>query len=417
MLRRPVLRRQVLRSLGGVAGATMAYGAGARIARAAAPGELSVALLAPLSGSWAQQGRLMQLGAEMAVADINAKGGVHALGGAKIRLVSADAGDTTETAVSAAQRLLSQNPDLAGGTGAWLSSFTIALTEVTEHAKLPWLTESAADAITGRGFKYVFQTTYPGSLQGAVIVPALISLGEAAGAKPKTVGVITDNTASPMAFAKPLRAGGLAKMGLKVVLDETYTPPLADATPLVERVRHARPDFLFFVPTALSDDKLFFEKMKEFHLGGGRIPVVSQGSSMTDPELPKIIEPSLLEGVMVIVMDWPGKDLLPLAERFDKQTGQPWMGQDSLVTYGDMWVLKEAAEMAKSADREKIADAIRSMNITGGIARYYAGNHLQFDAAGRRTGAGIKVVQWQKGTPVLVYPTENAVAKPIWPKH
>ena len=410
-----MLRRRVLKSIGGVAGATLIYGAGIGRGHAAAQ-ELVVALLAPLSGPWAQQGRLMQLGAKMAVDDINAAGGIKSLNGAKMRLIVADAGESTETAVSAAQRLIADNPDLSGGTGAWLSSFTIAVTEVTERAHLPWLTVSAADAITNRGYKYIFQTTYPGSLQGAAVVPALVKLGEVAGKPPKTVGIITDNTASPMAFAKPMREGGFAKMGLEVVLDMTYTPPLADATPLVERVRRAHPDLLFFVPTAVSDDKLFFEKMEEFHLGGGRVPVVSQGSSLTDAQLPKLIDPKLLEGVMVIVMDWPGKDLQDLAKRFESQTGQPWMGQDSLVTYGDMWVFAQAAEMAKSTDREKIADAIRQMDLSNGIAGFYAGNHLQFDAAGRRDGAGIMVTQWQGGAPVAVYPTDDAVAKPIWPK-
>ena len=403
-------RRNVL---GGMAGTGLALMAGPSFADTP---ELVVALLAPLSGPWAQQGHLMQLGAKMAVDDINAQGGIKSLGGAKMRLISADAGESTETAVSAAKKLVADNPDLAGGTGAWLSSFTIAVTEVTERAHLPWLTVSAADAITHRGYKYIFQTTYPGSLQSAAVVPALIKLGEVAGKKPKTVGIITDNTASPMAFAKPMREGGLAKLGLDVVVDMTYTPPLTDATPRVEKVRRAKPDFLFFVPTAVSDDRLFFEKMQEFHLGEGRIPVVSQGSSLTDPELPKSIDPKLLEGVMVIVMDWPGKDHADLTERFKKVTGQPWMGQDSLVTYGDMWVFAQAAEMAKSTDREKIADAIRKMDLTGGIASFYAGNRLQFDETGNRDGAGIMVAQWQKGVPVAVYPTDNAVAMPIWPK-
>ncbi len=405
-----MLRRHVL---GGLGAATLALGV--RPSAAASP-DLTVALLAPLSGPWAQQGRLMLLGANMAVDDINAQGGIQSLGGAKMRLITADAGASTETAVNAAKQLVADNPDLAGGTGAWLSSFTIAVTEVTEQAHLPWLTVSAADAITTRGYKYIFQTTYPGSMQGAAVVPALIKLGEVAGKPPKTVAIITDNTASPMAFAKPMRDGGFAKVGLEVVLDMTYTPPLTDATPLVERVRRAKPDLLFFVPTAVSDDKLFFEKLQEFHLGEGRIPVVSQGSSLTDPELPKSIDPKLLEGVMVIVMDWPGKDLQDLAKRFEKQTGQPWMGQDSLVTYGDMWVFKQAAETAKSTNREAIAEAIRHMDLSSGIADYYAGDRLQFDASGRRDGAGIMVVQWQDGSPVAVYPTNGAVTKPIWPK-
>src|ERR1700731_4731039 len=117
--------------------------------------EVRVAMIAPLSGPWARQGQLMRMGADMAIEEINAKGGIKALGGAKLTLVVADAGDSTEKAKNAAQRLLAQDPDLVGGTGAWLSSFTLAVTEVTERAQLPMLTLSYSDLITGRGFKYV----------------------------------------------------------------------------------------------------------------------------------------------------------------------------------------------------------------------------------------------------------------------
>ena len=88
-------RRNVL---GGMAGTGLALMAGPSFADTP---ELVVALLAPLSGPWAQQGHLMQLGAKMAVDDINAQGGIKSLGGAKMRLISADAGESTETAVSA----------------------------------------------------------------------------------------------------------------------------------------------------------------------------------------------------------------------------------------------------------------------------------------------------------------------------
>jgi branched-chain amino acid transport system substrate-binding protein len=48
--------------------------------------EVRVALIAPFSGPWARQGDLMLKGAEMAVDDINAQGGIKALGGAKLKL-------------------------------------------------------------------------------------------------------------------------------------------------------------------------------------------------------------------------------------------------------------------------------------------------------------------------------------------
>jgi branched-chain amino acid transport system substrate-binding protein len=192
---------------------------------------IKIASIAPLSGPWARQGQLLKMGTDMAMEDINAAGGIKSLGGAKIEVIAADAGDSTEKAKNAAQRLLSDQPELVGGTGAWLSSFTLAVTEVTERASLPWLTLSYSDAITNRGFKFVFQTSPTADWQAKETVPTALKLAEAATHKtPKTVGIIMDNTAAPVSFSKPLREGGLEKMGLKLTVDQIFTPPLSDAT-------------------------------------------------------------------------------------------------------------------------------------------------------------------------------------------
>ena len=134
-------------------------------------------------------------------------------------MVYADAGDSTEKAKNAAQRLLAEQPDLVGGFGSWLSSFTLAVTEVTERAQLPWLTLSYSDAITNRGFKFIFQTSPTADWQAAETVPTALELAETAtGKRPKTVGIMQDNTASPVSFGKQLReGGGLEKAGLKPV--------------------------------------------------------------------------------------------------------------------------------------------------------------------------------------------------------
>ena len=89
-----------------------------RAARAAQAKEVKVGLIVPLSGPWARQGELMKMGAEMAIEHINAAGGIKSLGGAKIKLVVVDAGDSAEKAKNAAQRMVAQEPDLVGGTGA-----------------------------------------------------------------------------------------------------------------------------------------------------------------------------------------------------------------------------------------------------------------------------------------------------------
>jgi branched-chain amino acid transport system substrate-binding protein len=386
-------------------------------APAAAQTEVKVGLIAPMSGPWARQGDLMLKGANLAIDDINKAGGIKALGGAKLKLIVFDAGDSVEKAKNAAQRMVAQEPDLIGATGAWLSSFTLGVTEVTERAELPVLTLSYSDQITARGFKFVFQTSPTGGSQAVSTLPAIVKMAEnATGKKPQTVGIIMDNTAAPMSFAKPMREGGIEKLGLKLVVDETFTPPLSDATPLIQKIRSSRPDFLLLLPTSIPDDKLCLEKMHEFGLGRGRIPVISNGAHIGAPDMLKNLGKDLLEGVMTIVANWGSKGQEAIMQDFIAKTGEPWITQDSLSTYGDMLIFKEALEKAGSADRRKVVEAIRGLDTTEGPAKYFPGGRIKFDENGRRVGADVVVVQWQNGVPVTVYPPGSAIAQPIWPK-
>ena len=379
--------------------------------------EVKVAMIAPMSGPWARQGKLMQLGADMAIDDINAQGGIKALAGAKLRLVVLDAGDSAEKAKNAAQRLVAQEPDVVGGTGAWLSSFTLAVTEVTERARIPWLTLSYSDLITERGFEYVFQTSPTGGAQAKNALPALLDLAEkATGKRPTTVGIISDNTAAPISFMKPMREGGLDKLGLKLVVDEIFTPPLSDATPLVQKVRSARPEVLLMLPTSVPDDSLVLQKLKEFGLTRDRLPVVGNGAHLGSPDLLNTVGKDLLEGMMTIVANWPIKGQEEIMQRFKKRTNEPFMTQDSICTYGDIWIFKEALEKAGAADRAKVAEALRAMDTTTGPARYFAGGRVKFEKNGRRAEAPVVVIQWQGGEPLTVYPLEGAFAPARWSK-
>src|SRR6201996_877727 len=126
----------------GIAGAATALTP--RRARAQAK-EVKIAMIVPLSGPWARQGILEQMGARMAVDDINNAGGIKSMGGAKIHLLEYDTGDSAEKAKDAAQRMLAQEPDVVGGFGCWLSTFTLAATKVTERAELPGVTLSYSD--------------------------------------------------------------------------------------------------------------------------------------------------------------------------------------------------------------------------------------------------------------------------------
>ena len=93
-----------------------------RRSRRAAPArrrkEVKIAMLVPLSGPWARQGILEQMGARMAIDDVNNAGGIKALGGAKLKLMEYDTGDSAEKAKDAAQRMLAQEPIWSAASAA-----------------------------------------------------------------------------------------------------------------------------------------------------------------------------------------------------------------------------------------------------------------------------------------------------------
>src|SRR3712207_395192 len=212
-----------------------------------------------------------------------------------------------------------------------------------------------------------------------------------------------------------MREGGLEKLGMKVLSDQTYTPPMSDATPLMQRVRSARPEALIFVSSTISDLKMGLEKLNEFRLAQGAMPIIGNGAHNGAPEVIKNINPDLLEGYMFIVANWGLKGHEQIIEQFKQRTGEPWITQDSITGYGDMWIIKEALERAGVADRVKVGEEMHRMELKEGPAANAFPGGVKFDEAGRRIGAELVIVQWQKGVPVSVFPTDRALAQPKWP--
>ncbi|WP_339757169.1 ABC transporter substrate-binding protein [uncultured Hoeflea sp.] len=392
--------------------ATAVVVAGGSVPAQSAEKPIQIGLIAPTSGIYARPGTVMKMGAELAVQDVNDAGGISCMNGAPLELVVIDSGDTVEKATNAAQRMVAEYPELVGGTGSYLSSFTLAVTEVTERANLPMLTLSYSDQITDRGFKNVFQTSATAGVQAQLALPIILDLAEEqTGKRPKTVAVITDNTAASLSSVERMKNGLLDDVGLDLVFEEVFTPPLADATALVQQVRQKRPDLLFFLPTVISDSKLILEKMKEFRV---EVPVISFGIAIAEPEVLNTMPAEMLEGVMSAVANWGTKGQEKLIERLNTVYGEPWMTQNAVSTYGDIWLFKEALEKSCSRDRAALGDALRELDA--GPATYYPGGTLSFDEKGRRKGASLTVIQWQDGVPVTVFPEDLALSQPVWPK-
>ena len=373
-------------------------------ARAEAPA-VNVGVIMPLSGPNAQFGINSRNGLELAADEINAAGGITELGGAKINLVVADATSTPTTAGNVAQRLITQQ-DITAVLGAFASSLTLAISEVTERRDIPLLTMSFADQITGRGYKNIFQVVAKASVIGKAQFDYTAAIAQAAGAKIDKIAIMYEDTAYGTAQANGLRAGAKAA-GVEIVMDDAYPLGITDTTPLVNKLRGSGAQAVFPV-SYLNDSLLIIRTMRQQKL---TIPAIGGAAGYVIPDFEKGLG-EFSENVLSI--NTSNYDLAPeLTERFRKRFGY-FMVHEALEHAVCLEVLVQAIKKAKSAKAEEVAAALRGGKFSGGWINGMTGGAVQFDQSGLNVLSVPLMVQWRAKDIVTVWPKEIAKSAPVW---
>lgn len=355
------------------------------------PDEVIIGVCAPLSGPWSLDGQLVRKGTEFGVKKVNDNGGIDALGGAELTVEAADAGESTDTASTAAQELISNN-DLTAGIGSWLSSFTISVTAVAEREQIPWLTLSFSDRIYERGFQYVFGTSPKSSGFASGGLNQLLNLADELGETVETGAIAGDNTAATSSYNEAMREVA-PDNGIELVADEVWTPPLADATSLVRTLEDANPDIVFFGASATPDAIAIRRKMQELDV---RLPLLANGGWVTVPPFLDSLGPDLTRNIMTSVGSHPLKGQEELIKEYSEFSGQPFMIQDGLSSYAHVHIIAEALEQTGSADPVDLRDALADINLTEGPAvDSFPVDEISFADDGHMNGATPVIAQWQ----------------------
>ena len=108
----------------------------------AAAADIRIGIAGPMTGERAWYGEQMQRGAELAVADINAAGGVL---GQEVQFVTVDDSCDPRQAVAAAQHLISQ--DVIFVVGHFCSGASIAASEVYEAAGVLQISPASSNPV------------------------------------------------------------------------------------------------------------------------------------------------------------------------------------------------------------------------------------------------------------------------------
>lgn len=369
---------------------------------------VKIAAVAPLSGAYAQNGKNVLNGTQMAVDEINAAGGIKSLGGAKFELITADTGSSDPSnAANAGRRVIQDNPDLTAIIGFWASAYTLSGSTVTEQAKIPLLTQSFTDEITSRGYKYVFQFPAKASEMGKLSVDFLLDAAKNENFQIKTMAVLSDNQSSNKTVGQTT-AKQFRDKGVNVSVEEYYKPGLTDATSISTKILNTKPD-LIYAAGALTDLSLIMKTLRGLgytgtFLGSGAGYVLSQFNEATG---------DAGKGSFATAgwnWDFPYPGAADFNKKYTEKYKESFAPQEAGEDYAMVYALKEALEKAGTTNRDAVRDALSKVSIDS----IMSGGHVSFDETGMNKDAKPVLIEWLDGKPRTIYPADASSTKPIF---
>jgi ABC-type branched-chain amino acid transport systems, periplasmic component len=366
---------------------------------------INVGVIQPLSGANAQFGINSRNGIQLVADEINANGGIASMGGAQINLVISDATSNPTQAATVAQRMMSQD-NVVAVLGAFASSLTLAISEVTERRRVPLLTMSFADQVTGRGFRNIFQVVSKASALGDATVTHTLDLARRNGAEISRIAIMYEDTAYGTAQAAGLRNSAAAN-GIEVVMDEAYPLGITDVSPLINQLRRTDAQVVFPV-SYLNDSLLIIRNMRQ---QGIDTPTVGGAAGYIIPDFRAGLG-DLSENVLSISP--AAYDQAPeFTDRFRDRFGY-FMVHEAQEHAACMGVLAAALEITGEANPQAVREVLASTTFDQGWATVMSGGRIAFDETGLNIHAVPMMVQWRGDELVTVAPAEYAKAEAVW---
>jgi branched-chain amino acid transport system substrate-binding protein len=353
-------------------GAVLSMGGLALACSAAADASVLVGVAGPMTGEYASGGDQFRKGAEQAVKDINASGGVL---GQQLDLVVGDDVCDPKQAVSVANSFVNQK--VAFVDGHWCSSSTLPASDVYNDAQIPQVTVSTNPKITERGIKGIFRITGRDDQQGQVAADYI-----AANFKGKKIAVIDDKTAYGGGLADEI-AKDLAAKQTPVVLRESITAGEKDYSGLISKLKANGVQILayggYYQEVALI--------LRQAAQAGLNLTVLG-GDTLTNNELVTAAGPEIDKVLFTFPPD-PRKSAAAakVVATFRAQKIEPegYM----LYSYAAMQVFAEAAKKANSTDYAAIVKQLHNGSFNTVVGQ------VDFDAKGDLKSPGYVVYRWK----------------------
>lgn len=370
--------------------------------------EVRIAFLDCLSGSNADAGQQDLNGAQLAVDDINAAGGIKALGGAKVKLVVVDLTSDPQNAASTAERAFSTEHVIAAKTSG-ISAMALPTLPIAEKARIPIVANAINDQISGQGYKYTFQVAPHGSQFGNTQVEFLKWLNEKYKLGIRDVAVVYENSGYGVSTAGGIKDVA-AKAGLNLVLYEAYPHGFTDASSLVTKIKASKAQALF--PVAYTTDaKLIINTMRQMNVNP---LIIGGGAGFLWPAFYTELGSGVNGFVSVASWNWDSKNISTSAERasvterYEKKYNT-YMTEHAGPSYVIIRMIAQAVEQAKSTDPEKLRAALASFDDSGVAGGMMQPGVTKTGTTGWNDMVHPVMVQWQDNKPRTIFPETDAV--------
>ena len=390
---------------------TTAFGAsvaaiGAPLVAGAQPAPVRIGILQPVTGALAQDGEYGRLGAEIAINEVNARGGIRSMGGARIQMVFGDARSSPEGGTQEVERMHSEG--VAAVVGGFASPIVLAASQAASRYDLPFIVDVGVnDQIVGRGLKNTFRFGPGFGVVTAQALDNLQRLNEAAGRPARTVVLVHEDGFFGAGLARLMQAQ-LPQRGFEILETIPHPTPARDMSNVALRIRALNPDLV--IPSSYySEFVLLARTMQQQRIRPKGIYAVLNGAASNFRFVREFGEAANL------VMDcnhWPDPRKPKTAEvrRLAEQGGRFWM-YNTPLNYSAVMLLVDAIERAGSADRGRIITALEGSTFADHIMPYGPTRFVN----GQNQGAAPVNTQVQGGDIKVIFPDAFADARPVFP--
>src|ERR1700710_153247 len=334
--------------------------------------DITIAVAGPMTGGESAFGRQLKNGAEQAIADFNAAGGVL---GKKLALFIGDDACDPKQARSVAEKIASSKIPFVAGH--YCSSSSIPASEAYADGNVLQITPASTNPLfTERKLWNVAGGCGGAARQGLVAADYI-----AKNFKGKNVAILNDKTTYGKGLADETKKA-LNKAGFTEKMFESYNKGDKDFTAIVSRMKRDNID-LVYVGGYHQEAGLIVRQMRD----QGLQTVLMAGDALADKEFASITGPAA-EGVLFTFGPDPRKKptAAAIVEKFKAKNIDP--EGYPLYSYAAFQIWSQAATKVGATDPKRVAEAIKAGTWDTVLGK------LEFDAKGDIKQIDYVVYKW-----------------------